>query len=79
MTNNRIVPLKSGRKSGLLAGGAATLAAEETIARHETKEALRAATFAYEQRLQALLADTAAKEQDMEIEYLAEMARILEG
>lgn len=66
----KIVPLKH-RKSGPLA------LAEETIARHETKEALRSATYAYEQRLQALLAEAASKEQDLEIEYLAEIARII--
>lgn len=73
MTNtNRIVPLKNNKKSPLMI-------AEESISRHETKEALRAATYAYEQRLQALLAEVASKEENLEIEYLAEMARIIGG
>lgn len=68
MTNNRIVPLR-GRKSDSLAK------AEEIISRQGIEDALRAATFAYEQRLQALRADA----KNLQDEYLAEVARIIEA
>lgn len=51
--------------------------AEEIISRQETADALGAARFAYERRLEALRDDAAARESNLQREYLAEVARII--
>lgn len=57
-------------------GGALALA-EETISRQGVEDALRAATFAYDQRLHALRLDAAARESNLQTEYLTDVARII--
>jgi hypothetical protein len=73
MSHNRIVPIKTGKNKP---PGALALA-EETISRQGIEDALRAAAFAYDRRLEALRADAAARECSLQEEYLAEVARIV--
>lgn len=71
MTAVKLVNAKG--KSGALA------LAEDTIARQGIEDALRAAAFAYDQRLTALRHDAAMRECALQEEYLAEVAQIIGG
>jgi hypothetical protein len=71
--DRKLVPLKVGKAKS---SGALALA-EETISRNETEQALRAAAFSYDRRLESLRADATARESNLQQEYLAEVARII--
>jgi hypothetical protein len=51
--------------------------AEDTISRNEIEQALRAAAFTYDRRLEAMRADAAVRESALQEEYLREVARIV--
>lgn len=75
MSDNRIKLVPANRAKGKSTG--ALVLAEETISRQGIEDALRTAAFAYDRRLEALRADAAARESDLQAQYLAEVAEIV--
>lgn len=69
----KLVPAKTGKTKP----SDALTFAEDTISRQVIEDALRAAAFAYDRRLEALRVDAATRETHLQQEYLAEVARII--